>query len=66
LPWLINHPYDAFIVVDITPCEDLSGRDVQRKSLILARMAGFELSLGNIDCSNLVPQTLRDLSTSNF
>ncbi len=48
------------------PREDLSGRDVQRKLLILARKAGFELSLADIHCQNLVPKELQALSTQEF
>tara|TARA_R110000737_G_scaffold181100_1_gene204804 strand:+ start:5167 stop:7671 length:2505 start_codon:yes stop_codon:yes gene_type:complete len=48
------------------PREDLSGRDVQRKLLILARAAGFELSLEDIDCQNLVPEALRDIPLTEF
>lgn len=48
------------------PREDLSGRDVQRKLLILARMAGYTLSLDDISVQNLVPEHLRDLSTEQF
>tara|TARA_R110002167_G_scaffold34573_1_gene110352 strand:+ start:152087 stop:154549 length:2463 start_codon:yes stop_codon:yes gene_type:complete len=53
-------------ITEPDPREDLSGRDVQRKLLILARMAGFELSLEDIDCKNLVPQALQKLSTEEF
>ena len=48
------------------PREDLSGRDVQRKLLILARSAGFELSLEDIQCQNLVPDALQNLSKEAF
>ena len=37
------------------PREDLSGRDVQRKALIIARSAGLKLNLENIPCEALVP-----------
>jgi len=53
-------------ITEPDPREDLSGRDVQRKLLILARMAGFELSLDDIDCQNLVPESLQELSTTDF
>lgn len=53
-------------ITEPDPREDLSGRDVQRKLLILARMAGFELSLDDIDCQNLVPQALHQLTKEDF
>ncbi len=53
-------------ITEPDPREDLSGRDVQRKLLILARMAGFTLSLEDIKCNNLVPEELQGLSTQDF
>ena len=53
-------------ITEPDPREDLSGRDVQRKLLILARIAGFTLSLDDIDCQNLVPETLQTLSKEAF
>ncbi|MDG1753114.1 MAG: bifunctional aspartate kinase/homoserine dehydrogenase II [Thalassotalea sp.] len=53
-------------ITEPDPREDLSGRDVQRKLLILARAAGFELSLEDIQCQNLVPDELQALSTQDF
>jgi aspartokinase/homoserine dehydrogenase 2 len=53
-------------ITEPDPREDLSGRDVQRKLLILARKAGFELSLEDIDCQNLVPAHLQSLSLEEF
>ncbi|WP_426359561.1 hypothetical protein ACPUVO_04770 [Pseudocolwellia sp. HL-MZ19] len=53
-------------ITEPDPREDLSGRDVQRKLLILARLAGFELALEDIDCQNLVPENLQSLSITEF
>jgi len=53
-------------ITEPDPREDLSGRDVQRKLLILARLAGFKLSIEDIDCQNLVPESLQQLSTDEF
>ena len=48
------------------PRDDLSGLDVQRKLLILARLAGFKLELEDIECQNLVPEQLRNVSKQEF
>ncbi len=48
------------------PRDDLSGLDVKRKLLILARQAGFTLSLDDINCQNLVPEFARPLSKGEF
>ncbi|MFD2165515.1 bifunctional aspartate kinase/homoserine dehydrogenase II [Thalassotalea euphylliae] len=53
-------------ITEPDPREDLSGRDVQRKLLILARLAGFDISLEDIACENLVPDHLVDLSIEEF
>lgn len=48
------------------PRDDLSGLDVQRKLLILARLAGYELELEDIDCENLVPEFAQSLGLTEF
>jgi len=44
------------------PREDLSGEDVRRKILILARTAGFPLESGCVAVASLVPHELKALS----
>lgn len=48
------------------PREDLSGRDVGRKLICLAREIGYEVSLNQIKIVNLVPENLRDCSIDEF
>ncbi|HEX7341529.1 MAG TPA: homoserine dehydrogenase [Rhodanobacteraceae bacterium] len=48
------------------PRMDLSGQDVARKLLILARTAGFALGSDEVVVENLVPEALRDLEPAAF
>jgi len=48
------------------PREDLSGKDVMRKVLILGRMAGWPLGPSNITVESLYPPQLADMSVDRF
>ncbi|HTV86837.1 MAG TPA: homoserine dehydrogenase [Dyella sp.] len=48
------------------PRADLSGEDVARKLLILARNAGFALGSDEVLVESLVPESLREISTDAF
>lgn len=48
------------------PREDLSGHDVRRKLLILAREAGLELEPDHISLQSLVPAELADIPLEAF
>jgi aspartokinase/homoserine dehydrogenase 1 len=48
------------------PREDLSGMDVARKVVILAREMGLELELGDLELSGLVPADARAVSVEQF
>ncbi|WP_049623587.1 homoserine dehydrogenase [Frateuria defendens] len=48
------------------PRADLSGEDVARKLLILARCAGFALRPEEVEVESLVPEALRAVDTETF
>ncbi len=48
------------------PRDDLSGADVQKKLLILARLAGYIINLGDIEVQPLLPEKLLKGSISDF
>ncbi len=48
------------------PREDLSGRDVARKAMILARTAGWPLEMTDLAVEKLYPDSLAELSAEAF
>src|SRR5690606_27447468 len=48
------------------PRDDLSGLDVARKLVILAREAGSDLELDQVQLENLIPEALREGSVEDF
>ena len=78
LAWLFNRfdgtqPFSALVreahalgYTEPDPREDLSGMDVARKLVILAREAGIALSLDEVRVEGLVPDGLRAASREGF
>ena len=78
LSWLFNRydgtrPFSALLrearecgYTEPDPRADLSGEDVARKLLILARNAGFALDRDAVEVTSLVPKALRALDAGAF
>lgn len=78
LAWLFNHydgmrPFSGFVraardagYTEPDPRIDLSGEDVRRKLLILARAAGLDLHGEQVRVESLVPESLAALPLAEF
>lgn len=78
LSWLFNQydgsrPFSALLrdarqlgFTEPDPRSDLSGEDVARKLLIIARHAGFALGSDEVEVESLVPEALRGIDTQTF
>ena len=78
LSWLFNTydgtvPFSQLVLkakemgyTEPDPRDDLSGMDVARKTVILAREIGLDVELSSLNITSLVPDTLKDASREEF
>jgi len=71
--WDGEQPFSALVreakaqgFTERDPRDDLSGTDVARKLIILAREMGLELELADVELQGLVPESLRAASAEEF
>jgi aspartokinase/homoserine dehydrogenase 1 len=71
--WDGEQPFSALVreakaqgFTERDPRDDLSGTDVARKLIILAREMGLDLELADVELEGLVPESLRAASAEEF
>jgi aspartokinase/homoserine dehydrogenase 1 len=71
--WDGEQPFSALVreakaqgFMERDPRDDLSGTDVARKLIILAREMGLDLELADVELEGLVPESLRAASAEEF
>ena len=71
--WDGDQPFSALVreakaqgYTEPDPRDDLSGTDVARKLIILAREMGLDLELGDVQLEGLVPESLRSGNAAEF
>lgn len=78
LSWLFSNydgtlPFSSLVLkakelgfTEPDPRDDLSGMDVARKTVILARELGYKAEVSELEVESLVPEQLKDVSKEDF